>query len=531
MKKKSLLFLCLLFPLTGWCEDDVLAIRERLSPEQLLSTGDRYYSAGQIDSALVYYNLLTGIPVNETDTTQLRRIVEAYNRAAIIYFHMGAYRNSYELLLNALPLAERSDYVIYETSILLNIGNIYYRFHEYDKAKAYYFRALKLHQSGVSMVTAYNNMGIIESELGKTDSAFYYLRKSMQVSRQNNDIFKYGIQNSIASVYQKEKQYDSAFYYYRSALAEARKQHRTEEEVYNLSDLGKLHFELNQIDSARFYIARSSKLADESNVVLTLAENYLTLSKIERSRGDSDSALAYFEQYATLRDSIFNTKIFGDINQLERIYEVQKINRQIEQLTVEQQIKERTIVYHRIIQTITLLLLLSAGIVLLVVFRQKRKLDTAYKTLFEKNLELIDFQTPREKQPDKDKKMSSPDIQDDLLGRILAVMEEEAVIYDPKFSINMLAGLVQANHQYVSQVINSTFRKNFRTFLNSYRIREAQRLFAEPESAKYTIESVALQVGFKSRSTFREAFKEVTGISPNFYLKSVQENRKLADFS
>jgi AraC-like DNA-binding protein len=58
--------------------------------------------------------------------------------------------------------------------------------------------------------------------------------------------------------------------------------------------------------------------------------------------------------------------------------------------------------------------------------------------------------------------------------------------------------------------------------LNEYRVREAQRLFAQPDAAKYTIESVSLIVGYKSRSTFREAFAEITGVSPSFYLKSIQ---------
>jgi AraC-like DNA-binding protein len=103
-------------------------------------------------------------------------------------------------------------------------------------------------------------------------------------------------------------------------------------------------------------------------------------------------------------------------------------------------------------------------------------------------------------------------------------MEDTAVICDPKFSINVLAGLVQSNHQYVSQVINSGLNKNFRSFLNGYRIREAQRIFSEPDSGKFTIESVSQRVGFRSRSAFRDAFTEVTGVNPTFYLRSLQDD-------
>jgi len=202
------------------------------------------------------------------------------------------------------------------------------------------------------------------------------------------------------------------------------------------------------------------------------------------------------------------------------MYEVSKTNQQIEQLYVEQQIKERTIYYQTVIQIFSLVVLLLVSGVLLSVFLQKRKLNTAYKALFEKNLEIINLQ---EKSSEKYKQNTlTYDMQNELLDRILTLMEDASVICDPKFSVDKLADLVQSNQTYVSRVINNALKKNFRSFLNSYRIREAQRLFSEPEAAKYTIEAVALRVGFNSRNAFHDVFKEITGVSPSFYLKSVQ---------
>jgi YesN/AraC family two-component response regulator len=140
--------------------------------------------------------------------------------------------------------------------------------------------------------------------------------------------------------------------------------------------------------------------------------------------------------------------------------------------------------------------------------------------LVEKNVEIIETQ---KNHPEKPKKSGlTDDMQNKLLEKILLIMKDTPAICNPKFSINTLAGLVQANHIYVSVVIHIVLGQNFRSFLNSYRIKEAQRLFSEPESAKYTIEGVALQVGYKSRTTFREAFKEVTGVTPTFYLTQIQ---------
>jgi AraC-like DNA-binding protein len=114
-------------------------------------------------------------------------------------------------------------------------------------------------------------------------------------------------------------------------------------------------------------------------------------------------------------------------------------------------------------------------------------------------------------------------LKDELLNKIYNALEDTETICDANFTINKLANLVESNQKYVSQAINDALKKKFRSLLNSYRIKEAQRLFLEKNTKKYTIEFVASAVGFKSRSAFISAFKEFTGLSPYYYIKSLQE--------
>lgn len=54
--------------------------------------------------------------------------------------------------------------------------------------------------------------------------------------------------------------------------------------------------------------------------------------------------------------------------------------------------------------------------------------------------------------------------------------------------------------------------KNFRDWLNEYRVREIQRLIVEhPEK---TILELALDSGFGSKSSFNQVFLRVTGKTP-----------------
>ncbi|MDR1739946.1 MAG: tetratricopeptide repeat protein, partial [Bacteroidales bacterium] len=503
-----------------------------LSSQQLLDTANHYENQNFTEKALICYNLIINTIVKESNAGHQKQIIEALVKSAVIYYHMCDYRRAYEFLIKALDLCEEYGYVSYKSKIYTNIGNIYYSFNKYDFAKLYYLKAMDLCEDSVTSAIILNNLGAVEVETGKFDSAFYYVNKSLQKSK-HSDIYNITL-NTIASVCQKNKFYDSAFFYFRLALNEAKKSYQIKQEAKNLSDLGKLFFEVKKTDSALFYINLSNKIALENNFLDILIENNFTLSKIEESKGHNRNALEYFRMYANLKDSIFKAEKFGEINQLQRLYEISKTNEQLEQLAIEQQMKEQTIYYQRIIWFITLIALLSVSIVLLSVFFQKRKLNTAYKLLFQKNLEIITLQ---EDIPEGDirkntkKTHFTDDVQQELLNKILAIMEDTSIICDPKFSINKLAELIQSNQNYVSQVINHALKKNFRSFLNSYRIKEAQRIFSEPDIARYTIESVALQVGFKSQTTFNSAFKEIIGVSPNFYLKSMQEEYKLVSNS
>ena len=65
------------------------------------------------------------------------------------------------------------------------------------------------------------------------------------------------------------------------------------------------------------------------------------------------------------------------------------------------------------------------------------------------------------------------------------------------------------------------FNKNFNQFINDYRIREACQLFERGIHHEKTIEGIALTVGFNNRATFISAFKNYTGVTPSFYIKSL----------
>jgi len=504
--KKYILIISLLCPIILFGQEsdnksshdkDVIESLMKHSTKQLLDTASYYYNRSSLDTALICYNLLMNIIPKNADIEEQKILFNAYNKSAIIYAFLADYRTSYSHFIKALNICEKYNFNNYKSSILMNIGIIYRRIDQLDIAKEYYLKSLELCNDSLTYINLLNSLGIIEILNNKLDSSFYYFNKSISISKRHNS-FNLGTGlNNLGSYYQYKKEYDSAFYYFRASLYHNKKSNNLETEAINLSDFGKLFLEVNEIDSALYYIDLSNKIASENNFLKIQSDNLLVLSEIERSKGRYEDALNHFITFINLKDSIYNGKVFGDINQLQRIYEVSKTNQQIEDLILEKQIKERTIKYQKIILGLLLLLIIVLGIVVY----QKKKLKKYSKLS-------INDQKQRE-----------------LLNKILTVMEDVQIICDTDFSSAKLAGLVNSNSSYISEIINKNFHKNFRTLLNGYRIKEAQRLFNEFDSGVYNIEFVSTKVGYKSSKTFREAFKEVTGITPSYYLKSLEEKK------
>jgi len=530
--KKFTLFISLLCPILIFGQeikkssqnDDVVASFRRLPTQQLLDTTNFYFERNSYDTALIGYNLYINSTLKNTEYEQQIELVETYKNMANIYFLISDYRMAYDLLIKSLLICEKYNLDSYKSSIYSNIGIIYYTLNQYSSAQQYFIKSLDLCMDSLGLIYLYNNLGLNIINNHDVDSSLFYFNKALQISKQHNDFKLHGILNNFGSYYQINKQYDSAFHYFQLSYLLSAEQNDINVETLSLSDLGKLYFELNKIDSALYYIDLSNKIASENKFIQILANNHLTLSEIEKSRGKYKNALNHYITYTNLKDSIYNANVFGSINLLQRQYEVNKTNQQIEELEIDRQIKENTIRYQKIIQQIIFAVLFLLAIVLAFIIYQNKKLRKAYKIIVDKNVEIIQIEEKSEENQKKPKKSALTDnAQKELLNNILNTMDKADIICDSDFTVDKLAKLLKSNQLYVSTAINDGLSTNFRALLNKYRIREAQRLLSDNETTKYTIEFIANKVGFKSANTFRDAFNEITGVKPNFYLKSIRE--------
>lgn len=102
-----------------------------------------------------------------------------------------------------------------------------------------------------------------------------------------------------------------------------------------------------------------------------------------------------------------------------------------------------------------------------------------------------------------------------IRGKIKKAFEEDKIYRNNTICLDELSEHIQDNRYKVSQVINTYFSKNFYSFLNEYRIKEAKHLLVSDSTL--SVKAVMYEVGFNSKNSFYNAFKKVTGLSPNDY--------------
>ena len=94
-------------------------------------------------------------------------------------------------------------------------------------------------------------------------------------------------------------------------------------------------------------------------------------------------------------------------------------------------------------------------------------------------------------------------------------MEKEKPYIDNELRLVHLADKVGFSTHLLSKIINEKSGKNFNSFINEYRLSEAEKMLKSEEN--YNIKSIYFDVGFNNKVTFYNAFKNKHNCTPSEY--------------
>lgn len=318
-----------------------------------------------------------------------------------------------------------------------------------------------------------------------------------------------------------------------------------------LSDLGYVasYTKLGQLDLARKYLSKAEKypVADtdlgiysvenerfclfieegkyaEAERSLNKLESVLeegashakAIYKLKENRADLyfrwgkyDKAAHIYKDYIAGKDSLQRVEMATKLHTIRTQYEVGKLEMQKEQ---QKQTFRTTIIWF----SIAVILLC---IIITVVILTARKLNAKNLSLLDriKELDKLEEENERLRSEQVRKDNSDTDEERSRTGKLYLMLKElmkdPAVFTAPDINRKSIAEKLGTNERYLFETIREYYGMSISDYITSLRLGYARNLLAHPLENR-TIEAIAFEAGFSSRTSFHRLFKEHYGMTP-----------------
>ena len=138
---------------------------------------------------------------------------------------------------------------------------------------------------------------------GNRDSAYFYLEKALELTRERNDSVEIAaIYNDIGLYLREDSQYPKAKYYFQQSLSFDNDSSWTTIQKITLAEI---HAYLNETDSALFLLKDVKSVVEASEDIELQAIYYSALAETEAANRKYESAYLNQKRYVTCVDSIY----------------------------------------------------------------------------------------------------------------------------------------------------------------------------------------------------------------------------------
>jgi tetratricopeptide (TPR) repeat protein len=283
------------------------------------SLGSLYQSIGKTNKGFDYLKKAIEIKKQLNNPIQLGM---GYENLGNGYMKIGDFLESKKYLEKAISIYTQENDQLNLAIGLLNYGAMWLTFEQPDSALIYLLQSDKLFQNydDDRHLICINLLGYCYGDLNKKDSAYFYMNYTLKEYEKNGDLA--GIKNSsnnLAAEYLDDEKYLLAIKYAQKSLEVPISVGGYSEHIKSTTTMARAYLALNQSDSALKYYGKAEKLTSE----------------------------------------YYDTEKLRSIQELQTQYETEKKETEIKTLNMERQIQQANI---------NILLLLSGGLGLVLLF-------------------------------------------------------------------------------------------------------------------------------------------------------------------
>ncbi|MGI6224025.1 MAG: helix-turn-helix domain-containing protein [Prevotella sp.] len=493
----------------------------------------KYIQSHHYQKALQVFQELTETYSEQLPDSDIDYCASAYSSMGYLnfyMFHQQAY--AYYNLNRALELCRKHKLKMAYPSVLVNLGDLYgyhtlpnFRKQSIEIARKYFIEAFDFaieNKIEDVVIVSFLDLTSVDPPLGNYSYFLPYIKKlEQQHLKSNTPNLQFALLQKDAIKCLAYKQYSmAACYFHRqlSAIDDTLVADRFEYNAYDM--LSKTWGMANRLDSAIYYGKKALETATRGGNLEFQVLAAHQLENLCKAMGEDKQAHHFHIIYLEKTDSLINNNQGGSIGELHYLYQLQHQTEVAKEAETKNRIKS---IMLWSLGIVLVLVLITGGII----YAQNRKLNQRNRELYKKNVELIGLEQQKQQ---SEQRLANGNIKAELKERlairIKEVMNDAAMICRKDFTINDLAKSVESNSRYVSQIINEEYGMNFSNVLSTKRVKQAlQKINGEPQRySRYTVDAIAEEFGFKSRTTFTAFFKKTTGMSPSEYLRMVRKD-------
>lgn len=503
--------------------------------EDIMDIGIDHLNRNSLDTALVCFSIVQQNFSDYKNDKEREYYLAGINGLGIVYFLFGNYSQSF-LMFNKAIKTDPNYIDAYQ-----NLASIYELFGKYNEAREQLHKAYTLQLNNGDFehaITAFINIVNIDIQnemINKSDSIIKVFEKFEFPERVPLASYAHILSKAAESLINNDG--GKAIGYFKESLSQLDNIFMASRiEASTNMNIAKVFQMEGKPDSAAFYYKKAIEIAEHNSFEEIIISTGKELANLYDSMGEHDIAHIYRYRSLILADSIQNLSEFDKIKNFEFQYEAERYEKEIAESNARKNTQKIILFAVLIIMVILLVLLIS-------LLRQRRILRMKDGKLFERlenrdyHPSLLSFEksfqpiqyinSKNESEEVKSKAYKNritPEHSERLMNAIQKIMNDESNFLVLDFSLSKLADLVNDSPKNVSQVINERVGKNFNTFYNEYRIGAAIKRMQQSKYDNYTIDAIADELGFKSRTTFSKTFTAITGMSPTTYRNLKRQN-------
>jgi signal transduction histidine kinase/Tfp pilus assembly protein PilF len=341
--------------------------------------GNALQSKGDFKASLAYYNRSLAIAKAANEAEIIPGII---NNIGLVHFNLGNYTEALNAFFEAIKGADKVNNGFVKAAVLNNIASIYFEQDKLDEAEQTYLKALEIDSASGDVrrvVLSYSNLGEVKLKQKKPEEALKSLKTGYAIALglESPELIEM-TSRTLAGIYVALDSAERAEIFFRESISLSKQNSYGVPYVKSLTGLSDLLYKKGNPKEAIGYAIEAKLQAEKMGQTILMRNANEVLSKIYEAEGNSAAALKTFKLFKQYNDSINDLRSQRVAATLEAEYKFSKKALQFE----KESLRQWWLIFSAFAG------LLTIGVILFIITRNRNRLNKAYHTLQEKKQEI-----------------------------------------------------------------------------------------------------------------------------------------------